>query len=86
MSCTHKEFQAIVAVNRFEDSGGFMADVRIHCKTCNLPFRFLGLPAGLHFAGACVSADGEEARLAICPTNEEPKLPPDVLGFSVRAS
>lgn len=85
MTCKHMEFSANVAVNRFEDSGGFMADVRICCKDCGQPFRFLGLPMGLHFGGATVGADGTEARLAICPANEEAKFP-DVLGFSVKAS
>lgn len=84
-TCVHPDFEANVAVNRFEDSGGFMAEVRIICRECKQAFRFLGLLMGLHFAGATVNADGTEARLAICPANEEPKLP-DVLGFSVKAS
>lgn len=65
MSCKHEEFEAWVDVNRLQDSGRFCADVRIKCKGCKEPFRFLGLPAGLDLNGASVSVDGTEAHLAI---------------------
>ncbi len=65
MTCAHDDFEATVEVNRLQDSGRFMADVRIKCAKCGEPFRFLGLPAGLDLNGAAVSVDGEEARLAI---------------------
>lgn len=60
MKCDHEEFEAKVDVNRLTDSGRFMADIRIKCKQCGEPFRFLGLPCGV-----AVSADGTEARIAI---------------------
>lgn len=63
--CKHMNFVADVAVNRLEDSGRFSADIKINCKECGEPFRFLGLPVGLDLNGACVSVDGTEARLAI---------------------
>lgn len=65
MSCKHEEFDACVDVNRLEDSGRFCADIRIKCRQCSEPFRFLGLPAGLDLNGASVSVDGTEAHLAI---------------------
>jgi hypothetical protein len=68
--CQHEDFEAAVDVHRLEDSGRFQADVRINCKECGLPFRFIGLPAGLDLNGAATSADATEARLSIAPKGE----------------
>jgi hypothetical protein len=67
MSCTHQDFDAHVTVNRLEDIHKFHAGVTIKCAECGMPFRFLGLPGGLHLDGATVSVDCTEARLAIAP-------------------
>lgn len=64
-TCKHESFEAKVDVNRLTDSGRFQADVRIRCVDCGVHFRFLGLPCGLDLDGAAVSADAQEARLAI---------------------
>ena len=61
---------ANVTVNRLEDISRFSADVKVKCEDCGLPFRFIGLPAGVDMNGAAVSADGTEARLAIAPSGE----------------
>ena len=71
-SCKHMNFNATVTVNRLEDSGRFMAEVRIHCTECNLPFQFMGLEPGVDLGGARVSLDGLEANLAICPQGKAP--------------
>lgn len=65
MNCQHENFDANVRVNRLLDSGRFSADIKIKCRECGEPFRFLGLPTGLDLNGAAVSADGTEARMAI---------------------
>ncbi len=65
--CEHKEFEARVEVNRLEDVKMFAADVHIQCSECGMPFRFLGLPGGLHPEHPTVSVDGTEARLPIAP-------------------
>ncbi len=85
-ACQHDDFIANVAVNRITDTGRFTADVRIRCRQCGIPMRFIGLPAGLDMDGASVSADATEARLAIAPKGEvipaiEGGMP---TGFSVR--
>lgn len=72
MNCKHEDFNARVDVTRLETSGGFMADVTINCAQCNLPFQFLGLPAGINMQGAMVSVDGLEARMAISPQGAQP--------------
>lgn len=84
--CDHPEFAAIVDVNRFEDSKGFMAEIRIRCSRCNLPFRFLGLPLGLHMAGAAMAVDGLEARIAIAPSDRSFHPLSDVISFGVKTS
>lgn len=69
--CAHHNFQATVRVARLEDSGRFMAEVRIGCTDCDLPFQFLGLEPGLDLNGARVSIDGLEANIAICPLGQQ---------------
>ena len=70
--CEHRDFHAKVGVARLEDSGGFMAEIRIHCTECGLPFEFLGLEPGLDLQGARVSLDGQEANIAIVPKGTRP--------------
>lgn len=70
--CEHRDFKAMVAVNRLEDSGRFMADVTVTCSECDLPFEFLGLEPGLKMNGAAVSIDGTELRIAISPRGAQP--------------
>lgn len=83
--CNHEDFRADVDVTRLEDSGRFQADVRIKCNQCGLPFRFIGLPAGLDLNGAATSADATEARLAIAPKGQVVSiLEGAIAGFSVR--
>lgn len=83
--CSHPDFRANVTVSRLQDSGRFSADVTIRCAACGVPFRFLGLPAGLDLNGAAVSVDGTEARLAIAPPGEVNSFMDGApQGFSVR--
>src|SRR5436305_13572341 len=63
--CEHKEFDALVTVNRLEDVKRFAADVHIRCRACGRSCRFLGLPGGLHPEYPSVSVDRTEARLPI---------------------
>lgn len=83
--CCHEEFQAEVDVHRLTDSGTFRADVRVHCKRCGEPFRFLGAPPGIMQPHPCVNADGTELSVGIEPEGQKrfyttipiylPKLP-----------
>lgn len=84
-NCSHHGFEADVRVNRLENVGRFAAEIEIHCSQCGLPFRFLGLPAGLNLDGAATSFGGEEVRLAIFPTNKDPSPLTVASGFSVKA-
>lgn len=69
--CRHEAFLAVVNVNRLEDSGKFIADIRITCAQCKEPFRFVGLAAGVRFDRPLVSIDGLELRAPIEPELEK---------------
>lgn len=85
MNCKHESFACEVNVNRLEDVSRFTADVRIRCNQCGVPFRFIGLPAGVDINGAAVSVDGCEARLAVAPKGEVvTPLESTASGFTVR--
>ena len=56
-NCPHENFDVLAIVNRIlEKEGGEH-------------LRFLGLPMGLDFKGACVDPTGTEARLAARPSS-----------------
>jgi hypothetical protein len=76
-------FSAEVRVARLEDSGRFMAEIRVTCADCNKPFQFLGLEPGLDLQGARVSLDGLEANIAIVPEGTKPN-PFQRLAYAVR--
>ena len=83
MTCKHEEFVAHVAVNRLEDSGQFVADIKINCQQCGLPFEFLGLEPGLDLHGARCSIDALEARIALIPRGQKPN-PLQRMMFGIR--
>ena len=83
MTCKHGQFAAGVKIARLEDSGRFMAEVRVRCAECGLPFEFRGLQPGLNMNGAAMSIDAQEAFLAIVPHGTE-ATPLDVIGFQIR--
>lgn len=84
MPCTHMNFDASVAVARMEDSGRFVAEVRIKCRDCGQPFQFYGLPPGFNFDGPTVTLDGLEANLPICPKGSQPTPLQALQGYTVK--
>lgn len=76
MTCRHNQLRAQVSVSRLSDKEGgpitgYTADVTIVCAECNIPFRFIGVPAGYDFATPRVSIDGTELRAPIEPAEHE---------------
>jgi hypothetical protein len=63
------EFSAEVEVNRIEDVGAFIADLRIRCAVCGERFAFIGLPAGISSSGPRVGVSLLEAHLPIRPSS-----------------
>jgi len=78
--CDHSDFQAQVNVGRLSNETGgpiavYTADVTISCAQCGVPFRFVGLTAGSHYAEPRVSIDGIEMRAPIEPAEHEVLAP-----------
>lgn len=70
--CPHLNFRAEVNVGRLSDGDagpitGYVADIQVKCSDCDLKFRFIGIPAGAHFAEPRVSIDGLELRAPLEP-------------------
>lgn len=68
--CVHEANEATVNVTRMTHEGApdrYMAEVMIRCVGCGARYRFLGLPVGMHIAGATTNWDGFEALLAVEP-------------------
>ncbi len=57
---------------------GHTLDLAVLCKDCGLPFRFLGLQAGLHPREPRVSIDATELRAPL-----EPSYVPEILGTPI---
>ena len=57
-ACPHPQFKANVDVNRFEDTGRFLAEITVTCADCDLPFRFKGVAAGLGWERPSCSIEG----------------------------
>lgn len=81
--CEHPDFNVFADINRIIDIGAFVADVRISCKDCGLPFEFIGVSAGLSYEKPMASVTAQEIHLPIKPKGS--KLMPAVAGFEVRA-
>lgn len=91
MTCEHQNFHADVAVNRVvQVEGGppreFVADIRVKCVDCGLPFRWVGVPMGASYDQPMMSVDRHELRAPLEPDTVEAiaKLE-GVRGFTIQA-
>ncbi|WP_236209929.1 hypothetical protein [Pseudomonas tohonis] len=85
MACKHENFSAAVGVARIEDTGRFLAEIRVTCQDCGVPMQFMGLQPGLNYDGATVSLDGLEARIGIHPQGQRPNPLQSLLGYTINA-
>lgn len=74
--CQHDDFRCDAAIGRLSQAEGgpitgYTADIKVTCAQCGLPFRFVGLAAGNHYAEPRVSIDGTELRAPIEPATHE---------------
>jgi hypothetical protein len=69
--CAHPDFAAEVAVHRLTDDAGrvrnFVAEVKVRCAACGLPFQFLGPPTGFAFKHPTVDVLGTTLSAPIGP-------------------
>jgi hypothetical protein len=79
--CPHLNFKGDFKIARLTKTEGgpvigYAADVRIKCDQCGLPFRWMGLDAGIHPQQPRVSVDALELRAPI-----EPAYVTEILGM-----
>lgn len=72
IDCQHQDFHCDAKIGRLmHDEGGpvtgYVADIKVHCVSCGMQFRFIGLPAGAHHSEPRVSIDGTELRAPMEP-------------------
>jgi hypothetical protein len=80
-ACPHPDFIATVEVGRIaaddehasddDPAQAFTADVRVHCASCDEPFRWTGLEVGMSFDHPMVSIDGLELRAPLRPASSD---------------
>lgn len=85
-TCPHMNFEATVAVARIEDVGRFVAEVKIHCIECGLPFQFLGIEPGFNYEAPTVALDGLLANLPICPQGVRPTPLQGLAGYTIKST
>jgi hypothetical protein len=82
--CKHLNFDSKIVVARVEDVGRFVAEFRIRCVDCDMPFQFLGIEPGFNYEGPTVTLDGLEANLPICPQGQRPTPMQGLSGYTIK--
>lgn len=76
--CPHEEFDAIVEVNRIRSDDtdvtvvGYFADIKVNCRTCGEPFRWIGARPGASSREPMCSIDETELRAPLRPASADP--------------
>ena len=52
-------------------SRDYAADIKVKCARCGLPFRFVGVPGGLHPGHPTTSLAGDELRAPLEPMPDD---------------
>jgi hypothetical protein len=82
--CLHRKAHFVFAnVFNIEDTQRFMADIRIACADCGMPFKFIGLPDNvINTTTPQMSMPfNDEARLPIEPMDMDGPVRPDLLEY-----
>lgn len=87
--CPHEDFAAHVEISRLANVEGgpvnaYVADVRVECIGCGLPFVWIGPPVGLSPRQPMTSVDGTELRAPLRPFDAPPDFGTDGPGFHLR--
>jgi hypothetical protein len=87
--CPHEDFDVYAAINRLTsvEGGpvtGYSANIRVECRNCKEPFRWIGLPAGIDPRRPACSVDETELRAPIRPASADPDFGLGLPGFAVR--
>lgn len=84
INCQHRDFSSDVKVAVLEDSGRYIAEIRITCTGCGTPMQFMGLEPGLNLDGATCSLDGLEANIGIHPQGQRPNPMQKLMGYKIK--
>ncbi|MFI8535391.1 hypothetical protein ACIGMX_34740 [Streptomyces aquilus] len=87
--CPHENFDAYVEVNRLAASDddptivGYAADIKVNCRDCDEPFRWIGVPAGLSPRQPMCSVDETELHAPLRPASADPDFGMGLPGFAI---
>lgn len=86
--CPHEDFEAAVEVVRRTDTEGgpvvgFTTSIRVWCKQCDEPFRWIGVQAGDVPERPMCSVDEVELRAPIRPASSDPDFGLGIPGYAV---
>ena len=87
-NCQHLDFIADVVVDRIQPKENmpvshYDTTIKIKCKDCGQPFRFLCSRGGVAWNEPTVGILGDELRAPIHPNDGTEPLPPKIKGFTV---
>lgn len=86
MACQHMNFRADTIVNRIEDIGRYVVELRISCTECSVPFQFVGVEPGFNYDAPTVSLDGLELNVPVCPQGVQPTPLQGLQGYTVKGA
>jgi hypothetical protein len=75
-NCEHKNFESSVRIGRLTTEeepdvvSKYMADIKIQCADCKLPFEFMGVPNGMSFFQPMLNIDNTEMRAPLKPSTD----------------
>jgi hypothetical protein len=89
--CQHLQFSAEVGVHRLTDGDdgpvlNYVAEVKVSCAGCGLPFHFLGPPTGYAFRWPTVDMPATTLHAPLTPGERQLRDIPDRIAFEVGKS
>jgi hypothetical protein len=88
--CAHFNFHADVTVNRLvyeakqNQVNAFVAEIKVHCMDCGLPFEWIGFETGFRGDVARVDVSAQQLRAPLKPKGC--RLMPGIPGYDIRAN
>jgi hypothetical protein len=88
-ACEHREFEAMVEINRLSEIPGgpvvnYFADITVNCAECGEPFRWTGVPAGVSPARPTCSVDERQLHAPLRPASADPDFGLGLPGYAIQ--
>lgn len=90
VSCQHENFRVDASIARLVDEkneqtvNAFVAELRVHCLDCGLPFEWVGFRSGYKGNEAMVDPSAQELRAPIKPKGV--LAMPGIPGFEIKVN